>query len=83
MKTPLTYRNQSAWRNTATIAAIALLSTLLLWKGIEGLRDFASVEVSFQRQRIFGDWAPVLAKTNTILQLTAGAYFVCGAFWDK
>lgn len=83
MKTPLTYRTQSAWRNTATIAAIALLSTLLLCKGIEGLRDFASVEASFQRQRIFGNWAPVLAKINTVLQLTAGALLLAGVFHRK
>lgn len=66
------------WHRFLFRTGLPFLGGLFLWKGISGLWDYTEVELSFQRQRVFGDWAPYLAKTNIALQLTAGVLLALG-----
>ncbi len=74
---------QISWWLFTFYATQFSLATLFLWKGISGLANYTEIELSFQRQQTFKDWAPHLAKVNIALQLTAGALLSIGLFHWK
>lgn len=66
-----------------TVIAPSALAVLFLWKGSEGLWDSATVEISFLRQRVFGEGASAIAKLNIALLLSTGTLLAFGVRYHR
>lgn len=64
-------------------AGLTVLAGLFLWKGTSGWWFYPEVELSFRRQRVFGDWAPHLAKANIGLLVLSGVLLTLGVPFRK
>lgn len=83
MNIELTYPKPIPWRNWVFATMQISLAALFLWKGSSGWWFYDEIELSFQRQRIFGEWAPHLAKANIGLLIISGGLLALGALLHR